>query len=308
MSNILKAKVNGQWVELSSGGGSSIDIPSTRNLLKGNGAGGVSAAVPGTDYQTPLTAGTDYQEPIENGDITPAMLSSDVYTTIKNNFNLSTLKYGDSIEKPFDFNGKTIQFYGDSITAGVISGEHESTDKGYAALFCEKVGATMRNSAVSGSTTAQKTANSVYDVVTNASSITADYIIVAGGTNDYYNQVPIGTYNSTDPTTFYGALNGICEALQTKAPNAPVIFITPINKPSAPTATTKLYELDDYRNTIFEVATTYGYSVVNGASLGFPNKHGANLNTFSYKMIFDGVHPTADGHKMYARSLAGKLL
>ena len=33
-------------------------------ILKGNGSGGVSAAVPGTDYQAPLTPGTDYQTPI----------------------------------------------------------------------------------------------------------------------------------------------------------------------------------------------------------------------------------------------------
>ena len=32
-------------------------------ILKGDGSGGVSAAVSGTDYQTPLTAGTDYVAP-----------------------------------------------------------------------------------------------------------------------------------------------------------------------------------------------------------------------------------------------------
>ena len=39
-------------------------------ILKGDGAGGVSAATPGTDYQAPLTAGTDYA--------TPAMLPDPV--------------------------------------------------------------------------------------------------------------------------------------------------------------------------------------------------------------------------------------
>lgn len=33
-------------------------------LLKGDGDGGVTAAVAGTDYQAPMTAGTDYQAPI----------------------------------------------------------------------------------------------------------------------------------------------------------------------------------------------------------------------------------------------------
>lgn len=33
-------------------------------ILKGDGSGGISAAVAGTDYQTPLVAGTDYQTPL----------------------------------------------------------------------------------------------------------------------------------------------------------------------------------------------------------------------------------------------------
>lgn len=313
MSNVLKAKINGQWTEISAGGGSSIEIPSTTNLLKGDGSGGVSTATAGTDYQAPLVAGKDYQVPLVSGTNIKTINNE----SILGNGNITIgasepkLKYSDSIDKPFDFNGKTIQFYGDSITAGVISGTHESTDKGYAALFCEKVGATIRNSAISGSTTVQTSETvlmSVYDVIDGASSITADYIIIAGGTNDYYYQIPLGTYNSSTPTEFYGGLNGICEMLKTKAPNIKVIFITPINKPTKPTATTKLYDLDDYRNAIFEVATTYAHSVVDGTSLGFPDKHGANLNTFSYKMIWDGVHPTVDGHRMYANSLCGKLL
>lgn len=44
-------------------------------LLKGDGQGGVSAAVAGTDYQTPLTAGTDYA--------TPAALSGYIPTSQK---------------------------------------------------------------------------------------------------------------------------------------------------------------------------------------------------------------------------------
>ena len=37
-------------------------------LLKGNGAGGITAAAAGTDYQTPLTAGTDYATPTQLAD------------------------------------------------------------------------------------------------------------------------------------------------------------------------------------------------------------------------------------------------
>lgn len=41
------------------------DTITASGILKGDGAGGVSAATPGTDYQAPLTAGTDYATPAQ---------------------------------------------------------------------------------------------------------------------------------------------------------------------------------------------------------------------------------------------------
>ena len=43
------------------------DEITANGILKGDGAGGVSAATAGTDYQTPLAAGTDYQTPLVAG-------------------------------------------------------------------------------------------------------------------------------------------------------------------------------------------------------------------------------------------------
>lgn len=47
--------------------GAQLTITAT-GLLKGNGAGGVTAASAGTDYQSPLTAGTDYATPTQLAD------------------------------------------------------------------------------------------------------------------------------------------------------------------------------------------------------------------------------------------------
>lgn len=44
------------------------DSITASGILKGDGAGGVSAATPGTDYQAPLTAGTDYATPAQLAD------------------------------------------------------------------------------------------------------------------------------------------------------------------------------------------------------------------------------------------------
>lgn len=43
------------------------DKITANGILKGNGSGTISAAVAGTDYQSPLTAGTDYQTPLVAG-------------------------------------------------------------------------------------------------------------------------------------------------------------------------------------------------------------------------------------------------
>ena len=52
------------------------DEITANGILKGDGSGGVTAAVAGTDYQTPLVAGTDYVAPVSGKG-----LSTEDYTT-----------------------------------------------------------------------------------------------------------------------------------------------------------------------------------------------------------------------------------
>ena len=60
------------------------DSITANGLLKGDGLGGVSAAVSGTDYQAPLTAGTDYQTPLVAGTDyqTPLVAGTDYQTPL----------------------------------------------------------------------------------------------------------------------------------------------------------------------------------------------------------------------------------
>lgn len=44
--------------------------------------------------------------------------------------------------------------------------------------------------------------------------------------------------------------------------------------------------------------------IVNGADLGFPLVTG----DYQQDMIYDGLHPTAAGHKMYCDAICGILL
>lgn len=214
----------------------------------------------------------------------------------------------DSINKPIVFNGKSLVAFGDSITAGVSSPNlGNAGDDKYISKFCSLVGATLTtNYAVSGSciTDADGVTTSIYDRVL-AYTGNADIIWIAGGTNDWNTGKEIGTYESTDVKTLYGALRAICEHLKTNHPNAVVIFVTPI-----PYTTLSQYSsiapLDAYRSAIYEIATLYGYNVVNGKDLGMPFKSGNWGNSMCADS--DGCHPTVDGHKLYARNLTGKLL
>lgn len=59
-------------------------------------------------------------------------------------------------------------------------------------------------------------------------SDSADLITIMGGTND--NAVKLGSWNSTDTWTFYGALNVLIQGLINKYPNKKIAFFTPMQQ------------------------------------------------------------------------------
>lgn len=223
----------------------------------------------------------------------------------------------ESINKPFDFKGKTINAFGDSITAGVTSPNLQAGTP-YIKYFADKVGANLLNWAVSGSTISVLDSWSPGSICTKfvdqiAAKDINDFIIIAGGTNDFNQSREIGEFSSTDDSTLYGALRKICEHIKSDMPDRTVIFITPIPYTKAyydqsfPDRINNLgYTLSDYSRAIFDIATAYGHSVVDGSSLGMPTGNSSWDNLMCDNS--DGCHPSSEGHKLYARSLAGKLL
>lgn len=136
---------------------------------------------------------------------------------------------------------KNILVFGDSMAAGSdLSGEHIWLGK-----ICKRVKANGNNKAVNGSSMAhtssvssQVTANqSVWSHICDSNSAyytdevsnPADYIIVYAGTNDIRGNTVLGSIDSTEPETFYGALKDICKNLQDRWPMAHIGFITPYN-------------------------------------------------------------------------------
>ena len=108
-----------------------------------------------------------------------------------------------------------------------------------------------------------------------------DIWTIFGGTNDCLKSVPIGTISDTSDTTFYGALNLICECFSEFPSHPLVAFIIPYNINNA--------HIKDYADAIEAVCEKWGFPVLNLMKLS-----GINPSNRSY-YLRDGVHPTQEG-------------
>jgi len=205
------------------------------------------------------------------------------------------------VNKPYIFSGKTAGFFGNSITRGYTAGSTITETDNYPKLFSERVGMTYVNYGIGGSCLARN-ANAVQSMLDKvaASNIAKDFLFFAIGTNDYYEVVPMGSYNSTDSDTFYGALNELCTYLKINAPSANIIFILPINRA---TYVNNDNILDDYRQAIFNKAMENEFSVVDGSQFGFPSEN----NDYASVVFGDLLHPSVKGYRMYTKGLCTAL-
>ena len=96
----------------------------------------------------------------------------------------------------------------------------------------------------------------------------ADVVVVFGGTNDFgHGDAKLGTFESRDPYTFYGAMHVLCEKLINRFPNADILFMTPLHRCSEDEVSKEngLPEetnLAGYVSIIREVAEFYGLPVL----------------------------------------------
>ena len=235
--------------------------------------------------------------------------AADLSDTFKDELSVGSykLKYGNSINSPFNFtSGKKVTFFGDSIPAGVAStGPDTRTDlttTHYPYLFAKKYGMTLDNQCDSGD---RILGNTQYSIIPNITGYTAstDFIFVHAGINDYGGASPLGVLGDTANTTVYGSLYIICEYFKAHYSSTPITFITPINHWRVLTGAVS--PLNAYRNAIFEMATKYGFNVVDGSKIGFPDVY--DDTAFKSIIMADGLHPTELGHSMLFKSLCGIL-
>ena len=222
--------------------------------------------------------------------------------------------------------GKKIVAIGDSITYGFIPRnvpEYPGQLNSYLPLIAESLGSSFVNYGISGSTLGSDGTDNRqpftrrYDLMDDD----ADLVIVMGGTNDFRNNVPIGTMSDRTDLSFYGALHVLCEGLIDKYYNQQgvdlgkskqIMFMTPLKIITQDTGVLDT-AINPYVEAVKEVCDYYSIPVFDLHNLSGITPHilqtvtgtepGYTGNYNPY--ITDGTHPTQQGHEKMAGNIAG---
>lgn len=188
--------------------------------------------------------------------------------------------------KDFNLIGKNVQFFGDSIAAGV--GVEETAPNPFknrwTTKLCSLLQATEINNAVSGSlyTRGKNEVTSITDTVKNT-TLTGDVIIMCGGINDW--QLGVTTEE------FIESVTECFEYLKTNY-TGDVIILAPFNAIKAAVGT-QIMPIENYRTILNELANKYNFSFINGGLFSLAkNRYNPRIQ-YHYS---DGLHPSGFGH------------
>ena len=205
------------------------------------------------------------------------------------------LNYGSKLKN------KTWNVLGDSITYGL------GTTKTYHKIISDRTGIKVNNYGLSTSTIAVNGWTGVQSFVERYLTMnkSVDYITVFGGVNDFIHKTPLGTFDSRDNTTFYGALHELCQGLYNNFTTSKIMFITPyINEGSKTPRELDGKTLIEFVNAIEEVCGYYGIKVKN-----LYKESGIDVNIPIHKTTFapDGLHLNKLGHEKISNSIESEL-
>ncbi len=200
---------------------------------------------------------------------------------------------------------------GDSITVGTYTSETESSPCSVASPnFAEHLQKmlgydTLINYGKNG--VSVSTASPVFSEyvlsVRYPSMESADFVVIAAGTNDFGTNVPIGSPTDRSTDTFFGALDTLYRGLSKKYRHATIVVITPIHRKDEQSNTLGL-PLQSYCDAIRQVADRYRLCVFNGFEIPI----NATLESHRRLYIKDGVHPNLIGHRIYAEHIHREIV
>lgn len=201
---------------------------------------------------------------------------------------------------------------GDSITAGYIhytEGIHWWETVGRA-LGYEVTPGAQSGAGISYFTSGKNACKYAHDVDFAPYNVA----VFAFGTNDYGNDIPIGTfedqytYSEDSSQTFYACLKYIIETVKTKNPKCTLIFSLPINRIRGTIDNRYAYgyqngvgkTLNDYCEAIVYCCNYYGVPYLDHRKGAF------DLYSLS-TLLEDGLHPTDDGYKILGQEMTALI-
>lgn len=203
--------------------------------------------------------------------------------------------YSKANKKDSKWKNRIINIMGDSITEGY--GLEDKNNERYSKLLEVMTGATINNYGLSGSKISDIDGDSVQSFVDRMSNMNtnADLILLFGGTNDYWHHLTtIGEENSTDTSTFYGAINYCLEYLKTNYSDTRYLFIFPYNQSYHGVTSEHDYNygsLGDFRDAFRKACENYNVPFLDLNANG-----GLDIERYT----IDGVHANNEGHKIIA--------
>ncbi|HGW4060924.1 TPA: SGNH/GDSL hydrolase family protein [Klebsiella pneumoniae] len=240
----VTARVNGSGVSLA------VYMNSAGTVI-GTEGNGTTESVDFTDYE-----------------LTPPSGTAKIGITTRIAVTIIAKKYvvvpGGSTVSPWS--GKVIDVMGDSNVAY----------NKWQPLVAAELGCTFLNHGVGGSKIAKPDSSSTQismcdDVRINAlDTSAAAWICGPWATNDWAQNIPIGSITDSVNTTVYGALNIIAQKLRARAPTKPILWATPFNGDydSGRTGawvdgeTNQYGRVSDYAAAIRAVALRYGFPLI----------------------------------------------
>ena len=197
--------------------------------------------------------------------------------------------------------GMEINFLGDSIT----DPSHSAATKKYHAYLQEMAGIVPNVYGIAGTeiSTGGTYSNPMVTRYVGMSK-TAHLITVFGGINDYLHNAELGSFESRDNATFYGAVHNLCVGLYTNFPNAKYAFFTPMqtngNYGDGMNQNTKGYKVSDYVKAIKEVCAYYSIPVLDLNAVSGITPY---VPTAKSKYMPDGLHPNNEGHAVISKKI-----
>lgn len=194
------------------------------------------------------------------------------------------------------FNGETILNLGDSIAHGAYNNY-----KGYSHLIAEKYGLPLFSHSQGGATFANNQPDRSFikqqfnDFVTANPTITPDYILMNGLTNDIlYSTVGTitdGYDNTFDESTYCGGFESVIHLIKTTFPDAKLIFVKVHNMSSRDSTPQK-----QYQELASEITKKWAVPVVDLYNEGNLNTQLVNMKE---RYTDTGTHPNLLGYNLF---------